>query len=606
MSYALDVLGRVMAGGALLAAVAVLGVGLLRLPSAQTRVRVWRATLLALLLLPLAALTVSARWSLPVPAPLHRAAVAAESPARVAVRGAAPPIDRGGRPSATTAASGPVQTATGATEPAGRSLPLAALLLWAWAVGGAVILLHFWGGLLTLPWRSRRLRDVTREVAGLLPSDARVGVRVLRGAAFRMPVCFGLWRPTIALPAGSEAWDTTTLRAVLLHELAHLERRDPWFLLLARLARAIHWMNPLVWMVERRLLRDGETTCDATVVQRGVPAGAYARVLVDLAAGCRTRSFTPALSFARAGGLTQRVADILDEPGSTMGGGRTSGGLCVLLVAGAVAGATAGGASGAEPGPASDAAQPVALRGTWVAQVRGGDSLYLELTDADDGSLSANSFAIHDLEDLDPRGARAGGAASFRLVGAPGTVAFHGAFTAAGGTGSYSFTPEPGFTAAVLATGLETLHPHRSLVLTLQGMTHAWLDGLMAGTTGPRSEDLLVRAAIFAVDPPFIREMGQLGYVDLAVQDLVRLRIFDVDGNYIRDLAGERLSVEELVSRRIQERRAEKGEARASGHPPEGRRNGERTSERLETRTSVEQYVSDRSRERRVEQGGEG
>ena len=55
------------------------------------------------------------------------------------------------------------------------------------------------------------------------------------------------------LPATARQWSDEQLRSVLLHELAHIKRRDTVVQLLAQIACALHWFNPLVWFAAWRL-----------------------------------------------------------------------------------------------------------------------------------------------------------------------------------------------------------------------------------------------------------------------------------------------------------------------------------------------------------------
>lgn len=69
------------------------------------------------------------------------------------------------------------------------------------------------------------------------------------------PFVCGLLRPRIYLPASLPAEDR---HYVLLHERAHLHRRDHWTKPLAYLALCLHWFNPLLWLAYRLFCRDVE------------------------------------------------------------------------------------------------------------------------------------------------------------------------------------------------------------------------------------------------------------------------------------------------------------------------------------------------------------
>ncbi|HET8549916.1 MAG TPA: M56 family metallopeptidase, partial [Bryobacteraceae bacterium] len=110
-------------------------------------------------------------------------------------------------------------------------------------------------------------------------------VRVTYGV--RVPFACGFGRELVLVPPAFEAWPENRRRAVLLHETAHLERRDNWSLLLAEIVRAFYWPNPLVWYAAARLRREQEHAADDSVLRAGIDAAEYAAHLIDIARGQR-------------------------------------------------------------------------------------------------------------------------------------------------------------------------------------------------------------------------------------------------------------------------------------------------------------------------------
>ena len=78
------------------------------------------------------------------------------------------------------------------------------------------------------------------------------------------PFILGIIRPRIYLPS---ALDTDLYPSVLLHEYAHLKRRDHWWKPLGYLLLTVHWFNPLVWLGYALLCRDIELACDEKVIR---------------------------------------------------------------------------------------------------------------------------------------------------------------------------------------------------------------------------------------------------------------------------------------------------------------------------------------------------
>ena len=125
----------------------------------------------------------------------------------------------------------------------------------------------------------------------------------------------GLQRPCIALPrALLEALTACELDQVILHEHAHVQRRDDWLRLVQTLFLSALWVHPAALYVSRSLNREREMACDEWVVARTGSPKAYARCLAR-AADVRGRmkaqsALTPAL-FGTRHDLVLRVDRLL-------------------------------------------------------------------------------------------------------------------------------------------------------------------------------------------------------------------------------------------------------------------------------------------------------
>lgn len=128
-----------------------------------------------------------------------------------------------------------------------------------------------------------------------------------------MPLTFGLRRPRILLPADCVEWTSFRRRAVLLHELAHVQRRDILAQLFANVMAALWWFQPLCWTSRRSLRRESERACDALVLAAGVRSSDYATELLDIAQDFSSgqRCSSAAIAMARRGDLETRLHAIL-------------------------------------------------------------------------------------------------------------------------------------------------------------------------------------------------------------------------------------------------------------------------------------------------------
>ena len=153
--------------------------------------------------------------------------------------------------------------------------------------GLAWLLLGFWG----VRWLIRHSRAPSastqaifdRLFAGDLKRRNWPALRV--SARVQHPVVVGLFRPTILLPSGFDepGGDPELLRLSLLHELAHADRRDPWFGAVASLAQTVWFFLPQIWWLRSQLLIDQEFLADRSAALRYGTSSGYAASLLSLA-----------------------------------------------------------------------------------------------------------------------------------------------------------------------------------------------------------------------------------------------------------------------------------------------------------------------------------
>jgi beta-lactamase regulating signal transducer with metallopeptidase domain len=140
-------------------------------------------------------------------------------------------------------------------------------------------------------------------------------VQLLQGDANAMPMAWGFVRSHILVPNVCEDWPSAQRRAVLLHELGHVLRRDPLWHALTQVATAVYWFHPLVWLAAWRIHIERERACDDLVLNRGVGAHDYAGHLLDIVSQGRFRRIGASVGVAMASSnkLEGRVRSILDH-----------------------------------------------------------------------------------------------------------------------------------------------------------------------------------------------------------------------------------------------------------------------------------------------------
>jgi beta-lactamase regulating signal transducer with metallopeptidase domain len=296
--------------------------------SAGARHLVWLVALGTVLLVPAVATYAPLRLRiLPAAAPAVASVTprvtSAPSPAGVPTLPAAPanflrsadggvttiPVSEG---PATESSSSPIMSSLQAMS--GTSIALA---IWAVVVLAIIVSLTWAGLTVRRIVRQARTLDSPDWLTPLFEVSDRLGLqeppRLLQSSDAKMPFACGLLQPTIVLPAEAEGWSLDRRRAVLLHELAHVRRRDLMGHTLGRLVCAVYWFHPLVWTAAKQLRNESERACDDLALACGTRATDYAEHLLDIVTSVRGDS-TPlvALAMARRKEFEGRMLAILD------------------------------------------------------------------------------------------------------------------------------------------------------------------------------------------------------------------------------------------------------------------------------------------------------
>lgn len=90
-------------------------------------------------------------------------------------------------------------------------------------------------------------------------------VRIIVYSRAASPMITGFLKPVLILP--DEQYCSEELFFILKHELVHLKHRDMYVKLLFVAANAIHWFNPLVWIMQKEAAVDMELSCDESVTK---------------------------------------------------------------------------------------------------------------------------------------------------------------------------------------------------------------------------------------------------------------------------------------------------------------------------------------------------
>lgn len=134
-------------------------------------------------------------------------------------------------------------------------------------------------------------------------------------SSIRVPSAVGFFHPVILIPdwAFGEL-SAEELRAIVLHEFAHLRRWDDWTNLIQKIVRAVFFFHPAVLWIEKRLSLEREMACDDAVLAETESPHAYARCLISVAekSFVRRSLALAQAAISRAHETSLRIAQILD------------------------------------------------------------------------------------------------------------------------------------------------------------------------------------------------------------------------------------------------------------------------------------------------------
>ena len=146
---------------------------------------------------------------------------------------------------------------------------------------------------------------------------------LLQSDEIRVPMVVGVLRLNVALPTDlihdTSSESSTHLKAIMIHELTHIKRHDPIWNFLLELVTVLYWFHPLMWFTRRRFADLRERACDDYCIHRLGESKTYCDTLIAIASRLtRPLDSTSSLSLAviRRPKLAKRIADINSSDGS--------------------------------------------------------------------------------------------------------------------------------------------------------------------------------------------------------------------------------------------------------------------------------------------------
>ena len=407
------------------------------------------------------------------------------------------------------------------------------LLVELWFAGVVLFSLRSAGGFfLVVRLRRKESTPVSQDLLNLCQTlQERMGitriVRYCESLQLSAPVVVGWIRPVVLLPVTAlTGLDETQLRAVIAHELAHIQRLDAFVNLFQIAVESLLFYHPAVWWLGKRIREERENCCDdAAVVVCGSPV-TYAHALARMAES----RVTPQLAMAaNRGPLAARVARLLgiaSSSGAQRGANLSVGVLCLsaaLLAGSALIGAAHIVHAQTPPrpeAPVAPAPAPAAPAQVSVAAPR------------------APTSAV--------------------AVNVPVSVHFPGALAPA--------VPIPTPAAAPISAVTPTPPVAPSLLLrvapyvalapqaTPQPSAQSYVDGMKSAGLGDLSVDQLISLKIQGVTPEYVKQMHDIGLHPDA-DELIGMKVQGITPDYVREMrsaTGQPLDVDNLIGLKVQ------------------------------------------------------
>jgi beta-lactamase regulating signal transducer with metallopeptidase domain len=366
--------------------------------------------------------------------------------------------------------------------------------------------------------------------------------RLLQSERTTMPVVCGVFRAAVLLPAGAAEWTAERQRMVLLHELAHVARRDCLTQVVALAACAFYWFNPLVWFAARRLRVEREQACDDRVVSLGTKPSDYAYHLLEIARSMQEENdravfeWSPKISvaMARPSKLECRLRAVLSEENQLGAVSRAAtvgltGLLCVVLFSLAVLRPTV---INAQKSP-----RPRAASGNKTERA---DKFLTDLseTSKDKSGLSTSGLASDEETAGQDDSGRLENVSGQSFIDEPKNKDAGPGVPPAAPTGDLSEIISENAAQQISST-LQTPETVQPPVPQPNVFVNAdYRPERSSRPTQTESED-------------FIDEMASVGYQNLSVDELIKLKQANVTAEYVRNLAAlgySNLTVRELAS----------------------------------------------------------
>ncbi|HLW84708.1 MAG TPA: M56 family metallopeptidase [Candidatus Sulfotelmatobacter sp.] len=462
-----------------------------------------------------------------------------------------------------------------------------------WLAGVAFFSLRSAGGFLLLE-RQRRKQSIAvnaRVLAMCRALQQRIAlkwaIRYCEGEWLQAPAVVGWFRPIVFLPIQAlTGLSQAQLELVVAHELAHIQRFDPFVNVFQVVVEALLFYHPAVWWLNRRIRAERENCCDDVAISLCGNAVEYARALTLME---EWRSVPVFAMAANRGPLTDRILRLLGL--RTLGAGMRGIGItgsAVCLTAALVAGNALFGLAYARPvlpgaafspqvaqespeaSQASPASKPSPARPQSNAQPASTATTATSYIDAMKAS-GIGELTIDELIAMKIQGVTPDYVRELHEQGLHPDADTIIAFRVQGITAAYihelrglGFDPDPdeiiafkvqhvdaGYVRGLKDAGLKP-NADQIIALKVQGVTPDYVKQLRSADLNPDA-DQIIAMKVQGITPAYVHDLHELGLKPDA-DDLVGMKVQGVSPEYIRAIqaTGLKPGGDDLIAMRVQ------------------------------------------------------
>jgi hypothetical protein len=331
------------------------------------------------------------------------------------------------------------------------------------------------------------------------------------------PMAIGFRSPAVIVPQGLLAdFSEVELDHVLLHELAHLARRDDWTNLAWRLLWALIALHPAAAWVLRQIEREREIACDDWVVAATGEARPYAASLARLFEVCltRRRALLASGMVERGSQLGNRIEMLLRrqrEFKPRANAARVA--LCMAVLVAFLAAA--------------------AHVPAWIALAQD-----VPQTPVDPRGQPASAEPLAPPAVPAPVAKPIPAAASIPVpaVSSTALVAAQALPSPAAASAPLSAQAKASFLAALVAAGYGNLPVDDIIALKTSGISAEFLNGIRASNWGRLTPHEMIDLRNHGVSPQYMSDIREAGLSGLSVQDVIDLRNNGVNPVWVREI----------------------------------------------------------------------